>query len=379
MATLREPLRLGIIGAGFMGRQHAGFIAAQEQTVLTAVADPFSRNLAEQAGVPHFEDHRELLASEKVDGVIIANPNAAHMETALDALAAGIPALLEKPVATSLDQVRRLVAAQREYSTPILVGHHRRHHPAVAAARRAIANGDLGRVVAVSGMWLTKKADSYFDAAWRREKGAGVMLINLVHDLDLLRFLCGEITSVQATVSNAVRGYDVEDTVSLAFRFASGALGSFIASDAAVSPWTWDQSTQDDQTFPYNPDSFCYSIAGTQGSLSFPRLGRRFYAGEADWNHPLSLDYLARETGDSYSNQLRHFAAVVRGAEQPLVTVEDAGRTLALIEAAQQAAATSAAVEVPVDVALDPAVEPALERARDATATKASMTEGAAR
>jgi predicted dehydrogenase len=346
------PLRIGIIGAGFMGRRHAGFVAAEPATELTAVADPFSKDLARDSGVPHFTDHRDLLASGLVDAVIIANPNAAHVATAVDCLNAGLPALLEKPVATSLAEVRELSLAQQQSSTPILVGHHRRHHPAVAAARRVIADGGLGRLVAVSGMWLARKADSYFDADWRRRKGAGVMLINLVHDLDLLRFICGEITSVQARVSNSVRGFDVEDTASLVLEFDGGALGSFIVSDAAVSPWGWDQATEDDPAFPYFPGTNCYSIAGTEGSLSFPQLahyrhaGTHREAGRADWNHPLSVSYEARNPGDSYTNQLRHFAAVVRGAEQPLVTVDDAGRTLALIEAAQRASETGGAVAI---------------------------------
>ncbi|MFI5086583.1 MAG: Gfo/Idh/MocA family protein [Actinomycetales bacterium] len=346
MPSSTQPLRIGVIGAGFMGRRHAEYLAASQEAVLAAVADPFTSALADESGVAHFDDHRALLASGLVDGVIIANPNTAHVDTALDALAAGVPSLLEKPVATSLDGVRRLVRAQGGNPTPILVGHHRRHHPAVAAARRSIDAGELGDLIAVNGMWLTRKADSYFDSAWRLEPGAGVMLINLVHDLDLLRFLCGEISSLQATVSSSARGHDVEDTVALAFLFANGALGSFIASDAAVSPWTWDQSTRDDPAFPYNPDSFCYSLAGTKGSLAFPGLARHFHAGTADWNHALSQEYLAAGPGDSYSNQLRHFLNVVRGTEAPLVSVEDAGRTLALIDAAAQAAATSRSVTI---------------------------------
>ncbi|MCW2134774.1 Gfo/Idh/MocA family protein [Arthrobacter sp. VKM Ac-2550] len=346
-----HTIRIGIIGAGFMGSQHAVFISRQEGVELTAVADPLSWTLAGATGASYFSDHRELLASGMVDAVIIANPNAAHVSTAIDALNAGIPSLLEKPLATSLEEVQLLIGAQRNSATPVLVGHHRRHHPAVTAARAAIANGELGKIVAVNGMWLTRKADTYFDTAWRREKGAGIMLINAVHDLDLLRFLCGEIISVQATVSNTARGFAVEDTAGFVLRFENGAVGSLIASDAAVSPWSWDQATKDDATFPYNRDSFCYSIAGTAGALGFPQLACHSYSselvqsGRADWNHELSLHYLSRDSGDSYTNQLRHFAAVVRGEVAPLITVDDAARTLAVIEASQQAAARGTAVQ----------------------------------
>ncbi|MBT1003099.1 Gfo/Idh/MocA family oxidoreductase [Paenarthrobacter sp. DKR-5] len=341
-----QPLKIGIIGAGIMGRAHAGFLAREEQTELAAVADPYTTALAEDAGVPHFTDHRQLLRMEKLDAVIVANPNAFHVSTAVDCLDAGVPVLLEKPAAASYAEAADLVAAAGRSSTPLLVGHHRRHHPAVRAARRLIGDGGLGRIVAVNGMWLTKKADSYFDQVWRREPGAGVMLINLVHDLDLIRHLCGEIVSIQARTSNSVRGFDVEDTAGVVFETESGALGSFIASDAATAPWGWDQATEDDPTYPYNPTSFCYSIAGTEASLSFPQLGRYYHEGPSDWTRPLSLRFEAKEAGDSYTNQLRHFAAVIRREAAPAVTAADAARTLAVVEAAARAAAEGCTVRV---------------------------------
>ncbi|MFB8372162.1 Gfo/Idh/MocA family protein [Pseudarthrobacter sp. NPDC055928] len=332
------PVRIGIIGAGTMGRQHALFISREENAELVGVADPVSGQLAVDYGVPYFTDQAQLLAMDNLDAVIIASPNAFHVTTALDCIKAGVASLLEKPVATSVDEANMLAAAMSSGGAPILVGHHRRHHPAVRAAKGIIDSGELGQLVAVNGMWLTKKSDSYFDQAWRREKGAGVLLINLVHDLDLLRHMCGEITSVQARTSNNARGYEVEDTASVIFEFENGALGSFIISDSVVAPWGWDQTTEDDPTFPLNPTASCYSIAGSKGSLAFPQLGHYYHSGTSDWTQPLSLRYDPRDAGDSYSSQLKHFISVARREVEPLVTVEDAAKTLALIEAVQLAA-----------------------------------------
>jgi len=342
-----SPLRLGIIGGGRMGLTHAEFIACEEQGTLVGVADPFNLTLAETYGVPGYADHRDLLAAGDVDAVIIVNPNAAHVATALDCISAGIPALLEKPVATSRADADMLAKAVKEYGGRILVGHHRRHHPAVTATRDIIQGGGIGRVVAVSGVWLTHKDDEYFEQTWRREQGGGVMLINLVHDLDLLRFLVGEVVSIQATTSNAVRGFDVEDTASVILEFENGALGSFLISDAAVSPWGWDQSTEDDPTFPYNPGSSCYSIAGTTGSLAFPQLAHYYQPGKSSWNKPLSLRFDPKPTGNSYTNQLKHFIKVARGEVDPIVSVADATATLALIEAAGEAAQLGHSVRIP--------------------------------
>ncbi|RZL79945.1 MAG: Gfo/Idh/MocA family oxidoreductase [Rhodococcus sp. (in: high G+C Gram-positive bacteria)] len=334
------PVRIGIIGAGRMGTQHAGFIARDENAVLVGVADPQSDLLSTRSSVPHYRDHHELLEKSDVDAVIIANPNNAHVDTALDCIHAGIPALLEKPVAVTFAEATRLTQAVREKNAVVLVGHHRRHHPAVAAAREIILGGGIGQLVAVNGVWMARKPDDYFEHSWHREKGAGVMLINLVHDLDLMRHMCGEITAVQAVTSNMVRGHEVEDTAAVIVTFASGAVGTFTVSDATVAPWGWDQVTEDDPTFPYRPDTSCYSIAGTEGSLAFPQLKHYYYGGRADWTQPLSARYDPRSIGDSYTNQMAHFISVVRGETAPLVTVEDAAATLALIEAAHNAAET---------------------------------------
>lgn len=345
------PLRVGIIGAGRMGRRHAGLVSNSRSARVAAVADPLSSDLADEMRVPAFADHHELLDSGLVDAVIVANPNALHVPTALDTIAAGVPTLLEKPVATSLDEAFRLQAAVERYGTPVLVGHHRRHHPAVAAAHAAIAEGTLGDLVLIGGIWASRKDDAYFDIDWHREPGAGVMLINVVHDLDLLRHLCGEVATVQALTSSAARGNPVDDTVALSFAFAGGAVGSFIASDAAVSPWTWDQGTEDDPVFPFTPDAEAYFIAGTRGSLSLPRMqlhGSADPGRTADWFSRLDSWYLPSESGDAFSRQLAHFVAVARGEASPLVTVGDAARTQALLEAAT----TSAAERRPISPAL---------------------------
>ena len=95
----------------------------------------------------------------------------------------------------------RLVEAAEAAGVPILVGHHRRHSPLIQRARAIVASGRLGRITAVTGLCLYRKPDhGYFDGAnaWRREPGGGVILINLVHVVDDLRNLCGEITEVQA-------------------------------------------------------------------------------------------------------------------------------------------------------------------------------------
>ncbi|KQQ94674.1 hypothetical protein ASF62_11470 [Leifsonia sp. Leaf325] len=343
-----QPLRIGVVGAGFMGRQHIDLISASPGAVLAAIADPAALR---DAGLecPVYEDATAMLHAGGLDAVVIANPTPMHVETAVACLEAGVAVLLEKPVAMDYAESRRLAGSIRRLNGRLLVGHHRRHHPAVARARSAILDGELGDVVAVSGLWSARKDDAYFsDIPWHRAPGAGVMLINVVHDLDLLRHLCGEVAEIQAISSSRARGLEVEDTVSLNLRFETGAVGSFLASDAAVSPWGWDQATEETLAFPYLPDGVAYRIVGTRAALSVPNLALYTYqqAVPADWHSPLSRSYLPVEHRSSFRAQLDHFVEVVRGTAEPLVSADDASRTLALVEAAARAATERTTVDV---------------------------------
>ena len=346
-ASEAPDVRIGVIGAGFMGRQHIDFIRALPGAALAAVADPAAAAGAFDCSI--YDSAAAMIDAEALDAVIIANPNPLHVETAIECLEAGVAVLLEKPVAVDYGESLRLVDAVARLDGRLLVGHHRRHHPAIARARSAIHDGEIGELIAVSGLWSARKEDAYFtDTPWHREQGAGVMLINVVHDLDLLRHLCGEVAEVQAITSSHARGLEVEDTVSLSLRFESGAIGSFLASDAGVSPWGWDQSTEETLAFPYLPDGVAYRLVGTRGALSVPNLAKYTYdpTVSADWHSPLSRTYLAIAPRGSFQAQLAHFVEVARSETEPLVSAEDASRTLALVEAAALAARTGTTVDV---------------------------------
>lgn len=327
-----------------MGRRHAETLARSSDFTLVGVADPFSRSLAEARGVEAFARHEDLMDAG-LDAVIVANPNDAHVTTTLDAHARGIATLVEKPLSTSSLAMAPLLEIENE-GAPVLVGHHRRHHPAVSVAQGAVRDGLIGDVLTVNGMYLAKKADAYFTPDWRRAQGAGVVLINAVHDLDLFRALFGEFKTVRAQYSSRTRGYEIPDTATVAFETASGILGTYVCSDAAVSPWTWDQATQDEDAFPYLPGSTCYFVAGTHGSLSFPTLQVHRHSQNEDWNHPLTAEYLPIPLGDSYTRQLAHFADVARRIAAPAVSISDVAGTMRLMDAVQLSALSGETVEL---------------------------------
>src|SRR5262249_54864874 len=195
---------------------------------LCGIADPSpaANAVAQTSGAALYPSINALIERERPDGVIVATPNKLHVENGVDCVRHGVAVLVEKPIADSVAEAMQLVDAAERARVPLLVGHHRRHSSFIECARKVVSEGALGRLVAVTGAALFYKPDGYFDEApWRREPGGGPILINMIHEVDDLRALCGEIVAVQAMASNATRAHVVEDTVAVTLQFANDALG----------------------------------------------------------------------------------------------------------------------------------------------------------
>lgn len=346
-------VRLAVAGAGLIGRRHIELIQSSARTCLSAVVDPMPASvaLAGSLGVPHFPNLDALLAqqaSPRPDGVVLATPNHLHVPDALLCVEQGMPALIEKPVAHALAAGRQLAEALAKKPVPMLVGHHRRHSSTLLQARQVISSGRLGRLVTVMGSAQFYKPDSYFEqGAWRKEVGGGPVLINLIHEMDNLRYLCGEIEAVHAMSSNAVRGFAVEDTVVITMKFASGALGTFTLSDTAASPRSWEQTSGEDAAYPRYATEDCYFIAGTQGSLAVPTLRTWTYDANGaapGWWTPFTEETLTLDAVDPLRMQLDHFCDLIEGKAAPIITVADALQSLCAVEAVRLSMATGQTV-----------------------------------
>ena len=349
-------LRIAVAGAGVIGRRHVELIRENPRTTLSALVDPApaSAALAAKLGVPHFSSLEALLLQDEPDGVILATPNHLHVPGALLCVQHGVPAIIEKPVADVLQPAQQLADALAASPVPMLVGHHRRHGAILRRAREVIASGQLGRVVTVMGSAQFYKPDSYFEQGpWRKLPGGGPILINLIHELDNLRCLCGEIDSVHAVASNAVRGFAVEDTAVMILRFASGALGTFTLSDTAAAPFSWEQTSGENKAYARYPAENCYVVAGTHGTLAVPTLRSWRHAmagdaspppGEPGWMTPFIEQTLPVADIDPLVAQLQHFCDVIEGKAAPIITVNDALESLRAVEAVRRSIDTGSTI-----------------------------------
>jgi predicted dehydrogenase len=343
-----ERVRLGVVGAGSMGLKHMELIRACEMCSLAGIADVHAgrKGMADAAGVPFYETPDALIENEKPSGVIIATPNAHHATVAEVCARHAVHMLIEKPIADTLPEALRIVDVASRHGARVLVGHHRRHSPLIRKTRELVQDGTLGTLIGVSVLWALMKPEAYFDVAWRREQHVGgPLLINLIHDLDSLRFICGEIRDVYARTTSAVRQFDVEDSLSISISFHNGALGSILASDATPAAWSYEAAVGENPLY-FRTGENCYHFLGTSASLAFPRmeLWRYAQASEKGWQHPMERSHIAVPAGDPLKIQLEHFCQVVRGEAEPVMNAQEGVQSLAVALAVQQSAAKGTAI-----------------------------------
>ncbi|MDY7068325.1 Inositol 2-dehydrogenase/D-chiro-inositol 3-dehydrogenase [Pseudomonas extremaustralis] len=188
-------IQIAVAGAGLIGRRHIELVQQSNRCELSAVIDPvpLPKETLDAFGVKQYPDLQRCFTAHRPDGVILATPNALHVEQTRQCIDAGVAALIEKPVAHSVEEGKKLLAIAEGANARLLVGHHRAHSPILAKARDLVREGVLGDLVAVQGSAVFYKPDDYFDAAvWRRLEGGGPILINMIHEIGNLRADFGE-------------------------------------------------------------------------------------------------------------------------------------------------------------------------------------------
>ncbi len=249
---MSDTVRVGVIGIGNMGREHARYLAAGEVpgAVLAAVADNSPTALDRAAKslpetVARFDDADALIASGTVDAVIIAAPHYLHPPLAIAAMNHGLHPLVEKPAGVYVKQVREMneVAAKSDRVFGIMF--NQRTRPVHQKVRQVIASGELGEIRRTQYMitdWF--RSQSYYDSGgWRATwagEGGGVLVNQCPHNLDLWQWFCGMPTRVRAFCGfGRHHDIEVEDDVTAYVEYANGATGTFITTTGEAPGANW--------------------------------------------------------------------------------------------------------------------------------------------
>ncbi|PWN37046.1 NAD(P)-binding protein [Meira miltonrushii] len=373
---LEEKVGITVIGAaGLIGKRHVEHILENKQAKLHSIVDPTpaAQSIAKEANVQQYLDLSELLQhSEGLHAAIVATPTGMHIQQACQLVRGGIHVLVEKPLCNTVEEAQPLLQACRQPGAgTVLVGFHRRFNPYILHLK-SILDGEqsnlgtspVGTIVAVNGLWCTRKPLTYFrQAPWRAErgKGGGVILTNLSHELDLMRFLFGEITRVFAEPGSTTRGFDVEETVAITLKFQSGCVGTIILSDSALTPYTFESATGENP-FLAKHHQPVYTIMGTSGTINFPNMELWSFTGQSieggDWTLPLTQSKqaalpfdqeFATDTGPNspFAKRLQHWLDFIQGKSETLsCTLDDGLRNMAILEAILSSASSGEAVVV---------------------------------
>jgi inositol 2-dehydrogenase len=325
---MSEPINIGVIGLGRMGRLYAQALARQPIGArLYAVAEPdaLARAAAAELSVPHvLADPGDLLGLPDLDAVVIATPTSTHSALVIAAAAAGKPIFCEKPLALTLADARAALDAVGRAGVPLQVGFMRRFDAAYQRAMALIADGRIGRPTTFKSIGRDPfcPRPEYADPA----HSGGLIVDMAIHDFDLARWLMGdEVVRVSAEgatlVCDELRAVGDIDNAVINLRFASGAIGNVEVSRNAF--YGYDIRTE---------------VLGSEGAVTIGAHGHTpvLLLSRAGAQHDL-MPYLMERFGDAYRAQLQHFVGCLRDGTPPSVGGNDGLAALEIAVAATRA------------------------------------------
>lgn len=332
-----QTVRLALIGCGSFAEDVVVTLGQLPEARIVAVCDS-NRAAAEafgtRLGLPCFTDIQRLLADSDAQAVIIMTPHFTHRDLAVAAAEAGRHVFCEKAMATTVAECHAMIAAADAHAVKLMVGHKRRLRPAFATMGEVLRSGVLGEVQVLT---VTGYHDREMHGWWaRRAAVGGLMFWAGVHDVDTLRFLCGEVESVYAVAGAKTHtNSDYSDSVSAILRFQSGAVGSL-------------------QVSPYYPlreyrTSFGFEIVCARGGMSYdprtitvayqPSGGERQEVQFADYGFDVA-----------FPKEFQSFLSWILRDEPPLLTGEDGLRCVEILQAIEISMGRGTVVKLPLAV-----------------------------
>lgn len=332
---------IAVVGPGYIGRQHiraiAGHPGARLQVLCSTVRSrPAAEELMKLHGAARVStDFADVCADPEVDVVYLCTPNSQHVDQAVSALQAGKHLFVEKPLAVTVSDCRRIVAAARAAGRQVMVGHGARFGRIFTAIHKLVRDGTLGDPCYVEGDYV-HDLGPFLDLPghdwWLDEAREGQLPIlgGACHPLDLMRWIAGEIVEVSAYGArrNLPRAPWC-DTVIAALQFASGAVGKCLVSCGAKAPYALN-----------------LSYYGTRGTVTNDRL---YLAGIPHVEQYMRLPIEIRPEDHTCAEELDHFLTCLRTGQTPLIDAVDGARSVAVCCAVAESIQRRRPVEVQLD------------------------------
>jgi predicted dehydrogenase len=312
-----KKIRFGILGSGYMGRTHAEAVRRLPNAELVAVAcGSRAPALAERYGMSFESDKEALMRRADIDAIVVTTPHHLHVDETLFALAQGKHVLVEKPLATSVADCRRMIDAAATAQRTLAVGYQQRFRVNNAKACALVREGAIGKIMAVQismPMYAGAiKAGGFGGnwAWWNDAASVGHLINSAPHAIDLLRWFTGDdVVTVSAFSRTFLPDITVEDTTMGLFEFSGGAICSLFSSRALPAP-----------SFP--GEDFRFRIMGTTGLLDLDPYSELRLSDEKGWRVVSQQPPVKHEGADTafgdvrmqaYCDQLSAFIAAIHG------------------------------------------------------------------
>lgn len=346
-----EPLKLGLIGLGGMGRNHLEKEAALDEIRFAGVADVAAAavdDVSKRYDVPGFYDYRQLIDSGRCEAVLIATPHPFHAPIALYAIERGLHVLSEKPIAVTVAEADQMVSAAKRAGVTLGVMFQTRTEAYARRAHQLLADGAIGRVyrsVMIASQWY--RTQTYYNSgAWRgtwKGEGGGVVMNQSPHSLDLFIWLGGKPSRLQSRVDTRGHQIQVEDTVEAMLDYEDGHTGWLYTTTAE-----W-------------PGENRFEFTGDRGKLVIQDRAVRLYrmrktlqeetATGAMWGKPEGAwEEIEVETEPAgHARVVQQFARAIRLGEPLIATGEDGRNSLELANALLLSGYRQKSVSLPLD------------------------------
>jgi predicted dehydrogenase len=326
---MSDSVRYGVVGVGGVGRLHADIVEGAPDATLVAGADHDEETAADFAGKREcgsYTDPGEMVTEADVDAVSVCTPSGTHAEVSIECLEAGASVLCEKPLDVYRDRLDGMVAAADAADGTLAGVFQKRTFAEHQRAKRAIADGELGRIVLGTAHVKWYRSQEYYDSGdWRgtRALDGGCLLTQAIHHVDVLQWLMGGVEGVYASLDTVERDMETENVAAITLAFDNGAIGTIEATTATCGGRSRIE------------------VNGTRGSYN----DGTFLTTEA---RP-PIEYVPdedREFGDAHVDVIRDFVSAIRDDRDPMVPVRDARRAVDIVLASYESAERDAWIDV---------------------------------